>query len=80
MKIYNRRAVITHVAGMARLTQGQAESAVNALEELVVEACHRGDDVELECGQFKKIEKNGVQGIVFRQATSVKEYLNERAD
>lgn len=77
MQIYTRKSVVSNVQAMGRLTQGQAESAVQALETLIVEACKRGHEIHLQCGKFEKIERHGVKGIVFRQATTVKEYLNE---
>jgi nucleoid DNA-binding protein len=76
MTIWNRSSVIQQVQGMAQLTHGQAASAVDAMEQLIVEACFRGDEVHLECGKFEKVARDGVNGIVFRQAVSVKEYLN----
>jgi len=76
MTVYTKQSLINYVAGVGRLTQGQATAAVNAMQDIIVEACKRGDELHLDCGKFEKIEKHGVQGIVFRQATSVKEYLN----
>ncbi|WP_028468409.1 hypothetical protein [Neptunomonas japonica] len=76
MTIYTEQSVINYVAGKGMLTQGQATAAVNAIQHMIVEACKRGDELHLECGNFEKIQKGGVNGIVFRQDEAVKEYLN----
>ncbi|SIS88265.1 hypothetical protein [Neptunomonas antarctica] len=80
MAIYVKQAAINYVAGKARLTQGQATAAVEAMQNMIVEACKRGDELHLDCGKFEKIQKDGVNGIVFRQTQDVKEYLNEPAN
>ncbi len=77
MTIYNKQSVINYVSGKGMLTEGQATAAVNAMQDIIVEACKRGDELHLDCGKFEKIQKGDVFGIVFRQATSVKEYLNQ---
>lgn len=74
--IYPRESAVSYLARQGQLTEGQADAALDALEGMIVEACKRGDEVHLACGKFEKAERDGVYGVVFRQATSVKEYLN----
>lgn len=80
MTIYTKQSLINYVAGKGQLTQGQATAAVDAMQNIIVEGCKRGDELHLECGMFQKIEKGGVNGIVFRQSQPVKEYLNGPAN
>ena len=80
MATYTQQSLINYVASKGQLTQGQATAAVDAMQNIIVEGCKRGDELHLDCGMFQKVEKSGVSGIVFRQSNHVKEYLNGTAN
>nr|WP_067289806.1 HU family DNA-binding protein [Marinobacterium profundum] len=78
MQIINRAALAAQLAAQARLTQGQADSALQALEKLVVLRIKRGDCIQLDgFGLFERIEREpGRQVLIFRPHRSVNEEMN----
>jgi nucleoid DNA-binding protein len=78
MQIINRAALAAQLAAQARLTTGQADTALRELEKLVVHRIKRGDCIQLDgFGLFERIERNeGQQVLIFRPARSVNEEMN----
>lgn len=79
MSVMNAKQLASYLAVQARLTQGQAEDAVNAFGIVIVKQLQRGHAVALEgFGFFDTAEcEDGSQMLRCRQSSRVKEMLNE---
>ena len=79
MSVLDAKHLASHVARQARLTNGQAEDAINAIGTVIIKQLQNGHAVALDgFGLFEVAEReDGVRALRVRQAKRVRETLNE---